>query len=44
MTAHQNRSLKVGLFLPFAEGMMDGATPRWADLTAMAHCAEAVGV
>lgn len=43
MNAQQKRSLKVGLLLPFAEGMMDGATPHWTDLKAMAHCAEAVG-
>lgn len=43
MTNPQQRPLQVGLFLPFAEGMMDGATPRWADLQSMAQCAEAVG-
>ena len=35
--------LKVGLFLPFAETMLDGSTPRWADLRTMAQVAEAVG-
>jgi alkanesulfonate monooxygenase SsuD/methylene tetrahydromethanopterin reductase-like flavin-dependent oxidoreductase (luciferase family) len=43
VTTPRKRPLKVGLFLPFAEGMMDGATPRWADLQGMAQCAEAVG-
>jgi alkanesulfonate monooxygenase SsuD/methylene tetrahydromethanopterin reductase-like flavin-dependent oxidoreductase (luciferase family) len=43
MTTQQKRPLKVGLFLPFAEGMMDGDTPRWDDLKGMAQCAEAVG-
>src|SRR5262245_5382681 len=37
------RPLKVGLFLPLAETMVDGATPRWADLVAMARLAEAMG-
>jgi hypothetical protein len=37
------RPLKVGLFLPFAENMADGDTPRWADLEAMARVAEDVG-
>jgi alkanesulfonate monooxygenase SsuD/methylene tetrahydromethanopterin reductase-like flavin-dependent oxidoreductase (luciferase family) len=43
MTTPRKRPLKVGLFLPFAEGMMDGATARWEDLKGMAQCAEAVG-
>jgi alkanesulfonate monooxygenase SsuD/methylene tetrahydromethanopterin reductase-like flavin-dependent oxidoreductase (luciferase family) len=43
VTTQQKRPLKVGLFLPFAEGMMDGATPRWDDLKSMAQCAEDVG-
>ena len=38
------RPLKVGLVLPFAERMLDGATPRWADLLAMAQRAEALGL
>lgn len=37
------RPLKVGLFLPFAEQMADGDTPRWDDLAAMARTAEDVG-
>ena len=39
-TAHP---LKVGIFLPFGELMLDGATPRWADLLAMARLAEDAG-
>jgi alkanesulfonate monooxygenase SsuD/methylene tetrahydromethanopterin reductase-like flavin-dependent oxidoreductase (luciferase family) len=31
------------VFLPCAEGMMAGATPRWADILAMAQRAEALG-
>jgi alkanesulfonate monooxygenase SsuD/methylene tetrahydromethanopterin reductase-like flavin-dependent oxidoreductase (luciferase family) len=37
------RPLQVGLFLPFGERMLDGATPRWTDLLAMARLAEAIG-
>ncbi len=37
------RPLKIGLFLPFAERMLDGETPRWADLLAMAQLAEQIG-
>ena len=37
------RLLKVGLFLPFAETMLDASTPRWADLRTMAQLAEDVG-
>jgi alkanesulfonate monooxygenase SsuD/methylene tetrahydromethanopterin reductase-like flavin-dependent oxidoreductase (luciferase family) len=36
------RPLKIGLVLPTAEGMMDGRTPRWTDILAMARLAEAV--
>jgi len=35
--------LKVGLFLPFIETMLDGSTPRWTDLRTMAQLAEDVG-
>jgi alkanesulfonate monooxygenase SsuD/methylene tetrahydromethanopterin reductase-like flavin-dependent oxidoreductase (luciferase family) len=41
--APRRRPLKVGVSLPFAEGMMAGATPRWTDVLAMARRAEAVG-
>jgi Luciferase-like monooxygenase len=37
------RPLKVGLLLPIAEETMAGATPRWADLKAIARLAEASG-
>jgi alkanesulfonate monooxygenase SsuD/methylene tetrahydromethanopterin reductase-like flavin-dependent oxidoreductase (luciferase family) len=33
----------LGLNLPFTDGSMDGATPRWADILAMATAAEEVG-
>jgi probable F420-dependent oxidoreductase len=35
--------LRLGLNLPYSEGQMDGATPRWADIRAMAVAAEEVG-
>jgi probable F420-dependent oxidoreductase len=35
--------LSLGLNLPYVEGQMDGATPRWADILAMAQAAEEVG-
>jgi probable F420-dependent oxidoreductase len=38
-----NRPLKVGLLLPETEGQLDGATPRWRDILAMARMAEEVG-
>lgn len=37
------RPLKVGLFLPHGERHMDGQTPRWTDILAMARRAEEVG-
>ena len=37
------RPLKVGVFINVAERMMDGATPRWADIREMATVAEDVG-
>ena len=37
------RPLKVGLILPVQDDGMAGATPRWADLRAMAERAEQVG-
>ena len=33
----------LGLNLPYVEGSMDGRTPRWADVRAMATTAEAMG-
>ncbi len=35
--------ISLGLNLPYVEGTMDGATPRWADIRAMAEEAERVG-
>ncbi len=35
--------LSLGLNLPFVEGSMDGRTPRWDDLAAMARMAEEMG-
>ena len=36
-------AISLGLNLPFVEGSMDGATPRWADILAMASAGERVG-
>jgi probable F420-dependent oxidoreductase len=35
--------LRLGLNLPYTEGQLDGATPRWTDIRAMATLAEDVG-
>ena len=35
--------LSLGLNLPYVERQMDGATPRWQDILAMARAAEATG-
>ena len=35
--------MQLGLNLPYAEGSMDGRTPRWGDIRAMAQTAEATG-
>lgn len=35
--------LKIGMYVPFSERQMQGATPGWADIMAMAQRAEAVG-
>ncbi len=50
MSAHRSgglaarpRPLKVGLFLPSGETMLDGGTARWADIQAMARLAEDAG-
>jgi probable F420-dependent oxidoreductase len=43
MNKPATRPLKVGIFLPFAEYMMDKQTPRWSDLLAMAQRAETLG-
>ena len=39
----QLMTMSLGLNLPYVEGSMDGATPRWADILAMATAGEAVG-
>ncbi len=39
----QPMAISLGLNLPYVEGSMDGATPRWADILAMAKAGEAVG-
>ena len=36
--------MTLGLNLPYVEGSMDGATPRWTDLRAMAQTAERIGL
>src|SRR6516162_2226024 len=43
MPQHPARPLKVGLLLPILEETMAGATPRSADLKAIARLAEAAG-
>ena len=35
--------MELGLNLPYVEGSMDGRTPRWSDIRAMAQTAEANG-
>jgi len=36
-------TLKVDLLLPTYEGMLNGGTPRWADVVSIAKRAEALG-
>jgi probable F420-dependent oxidoreductase len=43
MEGTQRRPLKVGILLPVAEYRLDGRTPRWSDLLAMARLAEDAG-
>ena len=43
MVTAAGRPLKIGLHLPHWEGGIDGVTPRWTDLLALARQAEAVG-
>ncbi len=43
MDQSTRRPLKVGIFLPFAEYMMDRQTPQWSDLVTMTQRAEALG-
>ncbi|CAA9548739.1 MAG: hypothetical protein AVDCRST_MAG18-117 [uncultured Thermomicrobiales bacterium] len=37
------RGLKIGMYVPFSERQMQGETPHWVDILAMARRAEAVG-
>ena len=39
----RGRSLRLGLNLPYTDGQMAGATPRWTDIRELARTAEAVG-
>ncbi len=43
MDTSATRPLKVGIFLPFAEYMMNRRTPRWSDLMTMTQRAEELG-
>ncbi len=42
-TRPDRRRLELGLNLPYVEGSMDGRTPRWSDMLAMAQTAESIG-
>ncbi|CAN5793734.1 LLM class F420-dependent oxidoreductase [soil metagenome] len=43
MTGNAKRPISVGLFIPFAEHLMAGETPRWQDLAFYAKEAESAG-
>lgn len=43
MDPRTRRDLTLGLNLPYVEGAMDGRTPRWTDILAMARAAESLG-
>lgn len=43
MSQTNSRPLKIGLYLPTAEGVMRHETPRWRDFQTMARLAEEVG-
>ena len=43
MVAVSTRPLKIGLLLPHWEGSLDGTTPTWADILAIARHAEEAG-
>jgi probable F420-dependent oxidoreductase len=43
MTRTDRHALELGLNLPYVEGSMDGRTPRWSDILAMAQTAESIG-
>ena len=38
-----DRPVRLGLNLPYVERSMDGGTPRWTDILAMAQTAESIG-
>lgn len=42
-TPPSGRRLRLGLNLPYTEGQLAGATPRWADIRDLARTAETVG-
>jgi probable F420-dependent oxidoreductase len=42
-TTRPDLPFTLGLDMPFGEGHMDGGTPRWSDLLAMAQTAEEIG-
>jgi probable F420-dependent oxidoreductase len=42
-TPHPGLPFSLGLDMPFGEGHMDGSTPRWSDLLAIAQTAEQIG-
>lgn len=44
MSEGNRRPVKIGYYLPQAENGMDGQTPRWSDLLAMAQRAEEIGL
>ena len=43
MTTRHKRPLKVGLYSPPIEGRMNGQSPKWNDIKALAQRAEEVG-
>ena len=43
MAPTNRKPFKIGLVLPSAEGSLDGGTPRWSDIVAIARLAEDAG-
>jgi probable F420-dependent oxidoreductase len=43
MSTATKRPLKIGLLLPDTEGQMNGESPRWSDIAALARRAEEIG-
>ncbi len=43
MPLRGSRPIELGLNLPYVEGSLDGRTPRWTDVRAMAQAAESMG-